>query len=191
MSKTYRACKRSLVSTRCRAGHQLFFTRRGSTGRSILRSVIKLRACLVIAWDHMTEEAFNQQLVEILRKDITCNFIKSWNLTSGNYPIYRDLVCMVGVHFMGGELIKKSLTDIRGMDDIDLANMVLLHSQGFNFFGDNCEYPDLAALLPRSNEELTQVASKRSARVLCLDCNTMSLLEPLMVVVLYGETNRK
>eukprot|EP00978_Attheya_sp_CCMP212_P048058 scaffold467539_cov83-Attheya_sp.AAC.2 len=36
---------------------------------------------------HMTEDAFNQ-LVEILRKDITCDYIKSRNSTGGNDPIY-------------------------------------------------------------------------------------------------------
>jgi hypothetical protein len=43
---------------------------------------------------HMAEEAFNQ-LVEILREDITSGYMKSRNSTGGNEPIYPELVCMV------------------------------------------------------------------------------------------------
>mmetsp|Transcript_2840 Transcript_2840/g.5176 ORF Transcript_2840/g.5176 Transcript_2840/m.5176 type:complete len:413 (-) Transcript_2840:41-1279(-) len=109
-------------------------------------------------YHHMTEEAFNQ-LVEILREDITCNYIKSRNSTGGNEPIYPELVCMVGVRFMGGELIK-SLAGIGGMDP-GSANRVL---HKFLLAVDMCEHPDLALVLPTTEDAFAQVARKWSVR---------------------------
>jgi hypothetical protein len=50
---------------------------------------------------HMSEETFSI-LLETIRDDITANHIKSKNSTSGNDPIYPELVLASGLEFMGG-----------------------------------------------------------------------------------------
>jgi hypothetical protein len=62
---------------------------------------------------HMSEETFTILLATI-HDDITTNYIKSMNLTSGNNFIYPELVLTSGLEFMGG-CAYKHIAQIYGM----------------------------------------------------------------------------
>eukprot|EP00978_Attheya_sp_CCMP212_P033435 scaffold134925_cov24-Attheya_sp.AAC.1 len=49
---------------------------------------------------HMTEKSF-MTLVNVLRDRITVNYAQSMRLTGGNAPIYPELVCGVGIRYLG------------------------------------------------------------------------------------------
>ncbi len=53
----------------------------------------------------MSEETF-LILLETICDDITANYVKSRNATSGNDPIYPELVLASGLEFMGGCALK-------------------------------------------------------------------------------------
>lgn len=59
---------------------------------------------------HMSEESFDR-LVDLLRPYVTVDYKKSMNSTSGNSPIYPEIVVGIGLRYLGGEKIK-SLEDI-------------------------------------------------------------------------------
>lgn len=101
---------------------------------------------------HMSEESFNN-LVDMLRPSITVDFQKSLNSTSGNTPIYPELVVATGLRFLGGELWK-SLEDIFGID-ISSAKRV---TKMFLYAVD--DHPSLDIRLPSANniQELKSLA---------------------------------
>jgi hypothetical protein len=71
----------------------------------------------------MSEETF-LILLETICDDITANYVKSMNATSGNDPIYPELVLASGLKFMGG-CAYKHIAQIYGML-IDYAKRVVL-----------------------------------------------------------------
>ena len=71
---------------------------------------------------HMDVGKFNI-LVSRLRPWITVDFRKSMNSTSGNIPIYPELVVATGLRYLGGELWK-SLEDMIGMSYSSVKRVV-------------------------------------------------------------------
>ena len=68
----------------------------------------------------MTEEGF-VVLINILCNNITVNYAQSERSTSGNTPIYPELVCGVGIRYFGGDSLK-TLSDVFGMSESSASN---------------------------------------------------------------------
>ena len=91
---------------------------------------------------HLPEENFNV-LVGLLTPMVLVDVQKSMNSTSGNLPIYPELVVATGLRFMGGEL-PKSLEDIVGMSKSSISRILSMFLDAV----DSCnllefELPDL------------------------------------------------
>lgn len=100
---------------------------------------------------HMPLASFNR-LVNLLRPAITLDYVKSINSTSGNTPIYPELIVAASLRYLGGEYIK-SLEDIFGVDDSSLPRLIDL------FFDAVERCPSLAIKLPTTRAELDEVAA--------------------------------
>ena len=100
---------------------------------------------------HMPLSSFTK-LVDIIRPDITLDFVKSMNSTGGNTPIYPELTVAMSLRFLGGEHVK-SLVDIFGVDDASVARHINL------FFYSILSNESLAIKLPQTIDELQELAN--------------------------------
>jgi hypothetical protein len=90
------------------------------------------------------------KLVDMLRDKITMDQVQSMRSTSGNEPIYPELIVSIGIRILGGEL-ERSLDQIFG---ISLSYVPKL----FELFIDAClECSELKINLPQTYEELERL----------------------------------
>ena len=103
---------------------------------------------------HLPEENFNV-LVGMLTPMILVDFQKSMNSTSGNLPIYPELIVATGLRFMGGEL-PKSLEDMIGMSKSSVDRVIDMFFDAI----DSCSQLDirLPAVDDAEDLELKSVA---------------------------------
>lgn len=99
---------------------------------------------------HMPLRSFSR-LVHILLSHITIDVTKSRNSTSGNDPIYPELIVAIGLRYLGGEMVK-SLEDIFGVDDASVARVINL------FFDAVLTNDSLQIRMPQSAEEFKDLA---------------------------------
>jgi hypothetical protein len=107
---------------------------------------------------HMTEKSF-VTLVDILRDRITVDFAQSMRSTSGNTPIYPELVCGVGIRYFGGDSLK-TLSDVFGMSESSAERVMKMFLEAAFI----SEHPLLEIKLPDCEDELNRVASEWSRR---------------------------
>ena len=99
---------------------------------------------------HMTLTSFNM-LVDILRNDITVDEAKSRASSSGNDPIYPELVAGAGLRFLGGEF-PKGLRDLYGISTSSVKRIIEL----FLTAVVNCD--ELALRVPITQDDLEKGA---------------------------------
>lgn len=73
------------------------------------------------------------------------------NSTSGNTPIFPELVCAIGLRFLGGEPVK-SLEDIFGVDDSSVPRVI------DKFFSAVRACEEIAIKLPQNDAEREELA---------------------------------
>lgn len=99
---------------------------------------------------HMPLDSF-QKLVNLLRDDITVDFTKSMNSTSGNIPIFPEMIVGCGLRYLGGEHVK-SIEDIFGLDDSSVPRVIDM------FFDAVLSCPALQIKLPTDTQALEALA---------------------------------
>ena len=97
---------------------------------------------------HMDLDKFNT-LVDLLRPWITVDFRQSMRSTSGNIPIYPELVVATGLRFMGGEL-PKSLEDMIGMSKSSVDRVIDIFFDAI----DSCSQLDIRLPAVDDTEDL-------------------------------------
>jgi hypothetical protein len=104
----------------------------------------------------MPLSAFNY-LLEELCESITVSCLKSMCSTSGNEPIYPEVIVVVGLGFLEVGDTHSSLPDTYGMSDASAYHIV-------DMFLDAVDYNELCKALrvelPRSDSELNEVAQR-------------------------------
>lgn len=107
---------------------------------------------------HMSEESFNR-LVDLLRPAITVHYQKSMNSTSGNAPIFPELVAACGLRFLGGELWK-SLEDIFGIDISSVKRVVRMFFRAIEGQSTlQIALPDTVCEMETLSQEFAQISS--------------------------------
>lgn len=99
----------------------------------------------------MPLKSFNK-LVNLLQEDITVDYKKSMNSTSGNSPITPEIIAGCGLRYLGGEAVK-SLEDIFGIDDSSVPRVVDM------FLEAVVACPDLQIKLPTTMAKMEAVAA--------------------------------
>ena len=93
-----------------------------------------------------------ENLVDKLRDAITVDYVKSMNSTSGNVPIYPEIIAAIGLRFLGGEF-PKSLEDVFGVDITSVPRVISM------FFNALFDCNELAIKLPQTASEVEQLAN--------------------------------
>jgi hypothetical protein len=106
----------------------------------------------------MTEESF-AVLINILCNNITVNYAQSERSTSGNTPIYPELVCGVGIRYLGGDALK-TLGDVFGMSDSSADRMMKMFIRAALL----SDHPLLAINFPELEDDLNRTAAEWSPR---------------------------
>jgi hypothetical protein len=100
----------------------------------------------------MSHQAFNN-LVNLLRKDITVDCAKSHNATSGNDPAHPEMVVACGLRFVGEKAPHAALRDICGISMSSLRHVVNLFLTAVN----NCS--ELQIRLPKTEPDELGIAA--------------------------------
>ncbi len=104
----------------------------------------------------MPLSAFNY-LPEDLRESITVSCLKSTCSTSGNEPIYPEVIVAVGVHFLGVGDTHSSIADTYGMSDASAYRIVDMFLDAVDY-NESCKA--LRVELPRNDSKLNEVAQR-------------------------------
>ena len=79
------------------------------------------------------------------------NYVQSERSTGGNTPIFPELVCGVGIRYLGGDALK-TLGDVFGMSDLFIRAALL------------SDHPLLAINFPELEDDLNRTAAEWSPR---------------------------
>ena len=96
-------------------------------------------------------------LIEELREPLTVSFKHSINSTSGNDPIYPEVIVAVGLQFLGCGDTHSSLADTYGMSDASAYRVVEMFLDAVDY-NDSCQ--EMQVRLPRTADELNDIAQR-------------------------------
>jgi len=94
-------------------------------------------------------------LIEELREPLTVSFKHSISSTSGNDPIYPEVIVAVGLRFLGCRDTHSSLADTYGMSDASAYRVVEMFLDAVDY-NDSCQ--EMQVRLPRTADELNDIA---------------------------------